>query len=169
MLATWLLRSPALETVCAVSAGTLLCLPAGAVALLLVLASGPGYLALALVVFPKVHRYLSNLVQATALMPHIITAKAKGISHIQVLAWHVLPVIAREVLALAGVSVGLAISAAIPVEALCGIPGVGQLAWQAALARDLPVLINVSLMVIACTVLANSGADLLAEERRQAA
>jgi ABC-type dipeptide/oligopeptide/nickel transport system permease component len=55
------------------------------------------------------------------------------------------------------------------VEALCGIPGVGQLAWQSALARDLPVLISVSLLVIAFTVLANSGADLLADERRQPA
>lgn len=169
VLATWLLRSARLQTACAVSAGTLLCLPAGAVALLLVLAGGPGYLALALVVFPKVHRYLSNVVEAAAEMPHIITAKAKGISHARVLVWHVLPVIACEVLALVGVSVGMAISATIPVEALCGIPGVGQLAWQAAMGRDLSVLINVSLLVIACTVLANSGADLLAAERRQAA
>src|SRR5271166_6345157 len=136
-------------------------------ALLLILLNGPGYLALALVVFPKVHRYLSDLVGATARMSHIVTAKAKGISEVRILCWHVVPVIRREVLALAGVSVGLAISAAIPVEALCGIPGVGQLAWQSALARDIPVLIVVSLLVIAFTVMANSGADLLADERRQ--
>jgi peptide/nickel transport system permease protein len=82
---------------------------------------------------------------------------------------HVVPVIKREVLALAGVSIGIAISAAIPVEALCGIPGIGQLAWQSALARDLPLLINISMLVIACVVVANSGADLLSEERRQPA
>lgn len=169
VLATWQLQSPTFETACAVSAGTLLCLPAGAVALLLVLAGGPGYLALALVLFPKVHRYLNNLIHAAAEMPHIVTAKAKGIAHPRVLVWHVLPVIAREMLALAGVSLGLAISAAIPVEALCGIPGVGQLAWQAAIGRDFPVLINISLLVIAFTALANSGADLLAEEWRPAA
>ena len=119
-----------------------------------------------MVVFPKLHRYLRNLVHASAGMPHIITANAKGISSIRVLLWHVLPVIRHEVVALAGVSVGLAIGAAIPVEALCGIPGVGQLAWHAALARDLPVLINVALLVTTCTVLANSGADLLAADRR---
>jgi peptide/nickel transport system permease protein len=130
---------------------------------------GPGYVALALVVLPRVHRYLSNLIQATAGMPHMITAKAKGISATRLLVWHVLPVVRRELLALAGVSIGLAIGAAIPVEALCGIPGIGQLAWHAALARDLPVLISVSLLVIVCTVLANSGNDLLAEDRRPAA
>ena len=167
VFATWLLRSPALESACTICSGTLLCLPAGAVALLLILMNGPAYLALAVVVFPKVHRYLNNLVRVTTRMPHIITAKAKGISGTRILFWHVVPVIRREVAALAGVSVGLAISAAIPVEALSGIPGVGQLAWQAALARDLPVLINVSLLVIACTVLANSGADLLGEDGRQ--
>jgi len=167
VLASWTFHSEAVEKACAVGAGLLLCLPAGAMALLLILLNGPGYVALALVVFPKVHRYLSDLVGATARMSHIVTAKAKGISEVRILCWHVVPVIRREVLALAGVSVGLAISAAIPVEALCGIPGVGQLAWQSALARDIPVLIVVSLLVIAFTVMANSGADLLADERRQ--
>ena len=98
-------------------------------------------------------------------MPHILTATATGISGSRVLFWHVLPVIRREVAALAGVSLGLALSAVIPVEALGGIPGVGQLAWHAALARDLPVLLSVTLLVIACTVLANSGADLLGDNR----
>ena len=167
ILAAWMFHSEAVEKACTVGVGLLLCLPAGAVALLLILLNGPGYLALALVVFPKVHRYLSDLVGATARMSHIVTAKAKGISEVRILCWHVVPVIRREVLALAGVSAGLAISAAIPVEALCGIPGVGQLAWQSALARDIPVLIVVSLLVIAFTVMANSGADLLADERRQ--
>ena len=167
VIGTWLLHSAAVDKACTIGSGLLLCLPAGAVALLLILMNGPGFLALALVVFPKVHRYLSDLVQATASMPHVVAAQAKGIGAARILLWHVVPVIRREVLALAGVSVGLAVSAAIPVEALCGIAGVGQLAWQSALARDVPVLINVSLVVITLTVLANSGADLLAEERRQ--
>ncbi len=167
LVTTWLLRSSLLETACSLAGGSLLCLPSGAMALLLVIGNGPGYVALALVLFPKVHRYLGNLVDATARMPHITTAKSKGISTARVLFWHVLPVIRREVVALAGVSVALAVSASIPVEALCGIPGIGQLAWQAALSRDFPVLTSVVLLVIACTVLANSGSDLLAQDGRQ--
>ena len=46
-----------------------------------------------------------------------------------------------QLLALAGVTVSLAFGAAIPVEAIADSPGVGQLAWQAALGRDLPVLV----------------------------
>ncbi len=167
VLAIWLSRLSALSVAGTLVSGALLCLPEGALALLSILLSAPGYVALALVLFPRVHRYLSNLTAATAGMPHILAAKAKGLSQARILLWHVVPVIKREVLALAGVSVGLAISAAIPVEALCGIPGIGQLAWQSALARDLPLLINISILVIAGVTLANSGADLLSEERRQ--
>jgi peptide/nickel transport system permease protein len=169
VLAAWLFRAPALELTGNLFSGLLLCLPAGVLALLSVLMSAPGYLAIALIVFPKVFRYLSNLVAGSRQMPHIITAYAKGVSEPAMFLWHVIPVIKREVLALAGVSIGIAISAAIPVEALCGIPGIGQLAWQSALARDLPLLINISVLVIACVVVANSGADLLSEERRQPA
>jgi len=43
--------------------------------------------------------------------------------------------------------VSAAFAAAIPVEVLCDSPGLGQLAWQAALKRDLPLLINITLLV----------------------
>ena len=169
VFATWFLRTPALGVSITLLSGTLLCLPAGVLALLAIILNQPGYLVIALIVYPKVHRYLGNLVEAARGMPHIVTARAKGTSEPRVFFWHVIPVIKGEVLALAGVSIGLAISAAIPVEALCGIPGIGQLAWQSALGRDLPLLNSVSMLVIACVVLANSGADLLGEERRQPA
>lgn len=169
VVATWTTHSVSLEKTCTMASSLLLCLPAGALALLLILLNGPGYLALAAIVFPKVHRYLSDLVSTTGRMTHIVAARAKGISELRLLFWHVIPAIQREVLALAGVSIALAVNAAIPVEALCGIPGVGQLAWHSALARDLTVLINVSLLMIAFTVLANSGADLLADEGRRMA
>jgi peptide/nickel transport system permease protein len=169
VVTTWVMHSTQLEKAFTMAGSLLLCLPAGAVALLLVVLNGPGYLALAIVLFPKVHRYLSSLVSATGRMSHIVAAQARGISEFRLLLWHVVPVIRREVLALGGVSIALALNTAIPVEALCGIPGIGQLAWQSALARDLPVLINISLLVIAFTVLANSGVDLLADEQRQPA
>jgi len=44
---------------------------------------------------------------------------------------------------------------------LCGLAGVGQLAWQAALARDLPLLVNITILVTLVTLLANSGADVI--------
>ncbi len=168
VLGTWIFRAPALAGMLTLCGGTLLCVPAAVMALLSILLNAPGYLTLALVVFPRVLRYLLNLVSDARRMPHIITARAKGISEMRLLFWHVVPVLKREMLALAGVSVSLAISAVIPVEALCGIPGIGQLAWQSALARDLPLLTNLSVLVIACVTVANSGADWLTDERRAA-
>jgi ABC-type dipeptide/oligopeptide/nickel transport system permease component len=61
----------------------------------------------------------------------------------------------------AGVTVSMAFTAAIPVEALCDMPGIGQLAWKAALARDLELLVMLTMIVTTVTLLANSGAELL--------
>ena len=166
LFVTWLAGRPGLDVAAVAGSSAFLCLPAGAVALLLVLANGPTFLAITLVVFPKIYRYLRNLVRATERMPHVVSARAQGAAELRILLWQVVPVIRCELLALAGVSVGVAVGVVIPVEALCGTAGIGQLAWQAALGRDLPVLIAVSVLVIGCTVLANSGADLLSEPPR---
>ncbi len=167
VLASWYADRSALDMALLVSGGALLCLPVGAVALLLMMADTPAFLAIAIAVFPKFYSYLHNLVRAAEAMPHVVAARAHGTGAGRVLLWHIIPVIRREMWALAGVSVGVAVGASIPVEALCGTAGLGQLAWQAALGRDLPVLLSVSVLVIASTVLANSGADLLAGSARQ--
>jgi len=119
-------------------------------------------LAIALIVFPHTYRYSSNLLVKAYSRPHITAARARGLGEARILFWHVVPVVAPQLLAVAGVSVSLAVGAAIPVEALCGLPGIGQLAWQAALARDLPLLVNITILVTLVTLLANSGADVIA-------
>jgi peptide/nickel transport system permease protein len=141
--------------------GTFLCIPAAVLALLSVFWNLPGALAIALIVFPRVYRYARNLLAKSYSLPHIITARAKGLGEGRILFWHVVPGITPQLLALAGVSVSVAVGAAIPVEALCGLAGVGQLAWQAALARDLPLLVNITVLVTLVTLLANSAADVI--------
>jgi peptide/nickel transport system permease protein len=158
--AAWL-RLSVYDTVTTVVSGTFLCLPAAVLALLSVLWNVPGSLAIALIVFPHTYRYARNLLVKAYSRPHIITARAKGLGEARILFWHVLPVVTPQLLAVAGVSVSLAVGAAIPVEALCGLAGIGQLAWQAALARDLPLLVNITILVTLVTLLANSGADVI--------
>jgi len=160
-LGTAWLRISACDALSTVISGFFLCLPAAVLALLSVLWNVPGSLAIGLIVFPKVYRYARNLLAKAYSLPHIITARSKGLSELRILFWHALPVAGPQLLALAGVSVSIAIGAAIPVEALCGLAGVGQLAWQAALARDLPLLMNVTILVTLVTLLANSGADVI--------
>lgn len=158
--AAWL-RVSTYDAVTTVISGTFLCIPAAVLALLSVLWNVPGALAIALIVFPRVYRYARNLLEKAHSLPHIVTARAKGLSELRILFWHVLPVAGPQLLAVAGVSVSIAVGAAIPVEALCGLAGVGQLAWQAALARDLPLLTNLTILVTLVTLLANSSADVI--------
>lgn len=158
--AAWL-RVSAYDALSTMISGTLLCIPAAVLALLSVLWNVPGALAIALIVFPRDYRYARNLLAKAYSQSHIVTARAKGLSELRILFWHVVPVVAPQLLALGGVSVSLAIGAAIPVEALCGLAGVGQLAWQAALARDLPLLMNITIIVTLVTLLANSSADVI--------
>src|SRR5271155_1971860 len=160
-LSTAWLRLSVYDTLTTVVSGTFLCLPAAVLALLSVLWNVPGSLAIALIVFPHTYRYARNLLVKAYSRPHIITARAKGLGEARVLFWHVVPVVTPQLLAVAGVSVSLAVGATIPVEALCGLAGIGQLAWQAALARDLPLLVNITVLVTLVTLLANSGADVI--------
>lgn len=159
--ATWK-QSPTYEATASVIAGLFVCIPSAVLALLFLIAGSPGKIAIALIVFPKVFRFSRNLLLKTYSMPHIVTAKARGLSSSRILLWHVLPNIAAPMLALAGVTVSVAFGAAIPVEAVCDYPGLGQLAWKAALARDLPLLVNLTLIIALVTVAANSFSDLLA-------
>ena len=158
--AAWL-RLSAYDAMSTLVSGTFLCIPAAVLALLSVLWNLPGALAIALIVFPRIYRYARNLLAKSYSLPHILTARAKGLGEARILVWHVLPGVAPQLLAVAGVSVSMAVGAAIPVEALCGLAGVGQLAWQAALARDLPLLVNITILVTLVTLLANSGADVI--------
>jgi ABC-type dipeptide/oligopeptide/nickel transport system permease component len=158
--AAWL-RISAFDTLTTLISGTFLCLPAAVLALLAVLWHLPEALAIALIVFPRVYRYAHNLLDKAYAQPYIVTARAKGIGELRILFRHAIPVAGPQLLAVAGISVSIAVGAAIPVEAICGLAGVGQLAWQAALARDLPLLTNITMLVTAVTLLANSGADVI--------
>ena len=160
LTAAWL-RLSIYDALTTVVSGTLLCIPAAVLALLSVLWNVPGSLAIALIVFPRSYRYARNLLVKAYSRPHIIAARAKGLGEARILFWHVVPGVTPQLLALAGVSVSMAVGAAIPVEAWCGLPGIGQLAWQAALARDLPLLVNITILVTLVTLLANSGADVI--------
>ena len=160
LTAAWL-KFAAYDLLTTLVSGTFLCIPAAVLALLSVLWNVPGSLAIALIVFPRIYRFTRNLLAKSYSLPHIITARAKGLGEARILFWHVVPSVAPQLLAVAGVSVSIAVGAAIPVDALCGLAGVGQLAWQAALARDLPLLINITILVTLVTLLANSGADVI--------
>jgi len=140
--------------------GLLLSLPSAVVAMLAVHLRTPVFCAIAVVVFPRLYSYIRNLLLRSYDQPHVLAARARGLGSPAILFRHVLPLAAPPLLALFGVSFAIAFGAAIPIEALCDSPGLGQLAWQAALSRDLPLIVNVTLIVALVMLAANSLADL---------
>ncbi|HEY6946875.1 MAG TPA: ABC transporter permease [Candidatus Acidoferrum sp.] len=144
--------------------GLLIALPTAVVAIFSVYLHAPVSLAIAVVTFPKLFRYLRNLFVHAYAQPYVLAAQARGIGRARILFRHVLPLASPALFALLGVSLSMAFGAAIPIEALCDSPGVGQLAWQAALNRDLPLIMNLTLLITLITVMANSLAN-VANER----
>jgi peptide/nickel transport system permease protein len=99
-------------------------------------------------------------------LPHVLAAQAKGLSSARVLFAHVVLPAVPQLAALAGISVSLAFGASIPIEVISDTPGVGQLAWRAALNRDLPLLVNITVLVALMTLVVNTMADLALASRR---
>jgi len=137
----------------------LLSLPSAVVAMLAVHLRAPVFFAIAIVVFPRLYSYIRNLLVRAYDQPHVLAARARGLGNSAILFRHVLPLAAPPLLALLGVSFAISFGAAIPIEALCDSPGLGQLAWHAALSRDLPLIVNVTLIVALVMLAANSLAD----------
>jgi peptide/nickel transport system permease protein len=159
LLTVWW-RAPGSDVLPAVFSGICLALPAAVIALIFLWMGAGGRWAIALVVFPHVYRYAKNLLVATYQSPHVLAAQAKGLTGVRVLFAHVFTPAAPQLAALAGISVSLAFGASIPIEVICDTPGVGQLAWQAALDRDLPLLVTITVLVALMTLVVNSVADL---------
>jgi peptide/nickel transport system permease protein len=153
------LRSPALEAAATGLTGGLLCFPAAVTALLFLYLRGGPALALAAILMPRMFRYTRNVLAAASRRHHVLAARARGVGPWGLVLRHICLPAAPELMALAGISVNLAAGAMIPVEALCDSPGVGQLVWQSATARDLPVLVPLTVLVALVTCGANLFSD----------
>jgi len=165
-MAVAVLRSRAADMFAMSAASLFLALPAAVIGLACVFADAPPLLAIAAIVSARLFPYVRSVLTRTGNMPHVLAARARGAGELRILFMHVLPVAAQPLLAIIGISVAIALGADIPVEALCGIPGIGQLAWQAALGRDLPVIVTLTVLVTIITVTLNSACDVAAEAAR---
>ena len=146
------LSRPAIDVCAGALAAFLLCLPSSVLALSMGLAgqldgNQAAAAVIALVIFPRVFRYARAILGRVANAPHVLMARARGVGTRRLVWAHLVRPCAPAMLALLGVSVSVAFGAAIPVEVLCDSPGLGQLAWQAALKRDLPLLVDITLLV----------------------
>lgn len=146
----------------------ILCLPSALLAYVCFLAHAPASFVVGLIVFARVFRVLDNLFRSAQDKLHILAAKAHGIGRTRIFWRHILADTCGELIALGGASVSMAVSGVIVAEALCDEAGLGQMAWKAALARDLPLLVSLTFLITATTLLFNRLADTIVRilERR---
>ena len=140
---------------------SLLSFPSGLLAMALFLAGAPVAAGIGIAVFPQIHRYVRQLTTEALNQPCIFAAAARGVNRSALVYRHVRALISTQLLALIGSSAATAVSSAIPLEALCGSPGLGQLAWRAALGRDLALLLPLVLCMTAAIQLASVASELL--------
>lgn len=147
--------------------GWLVSIPAAVLATICILLRLSPAIAVAAVILPRVFPHLYQQVRANLETPHLLMARARGIPAWRLFVFHIVPPILMPVVALAGVSITLAFGASVPIEALADSPGLGQLAWRAALGRDLPVLVSLTLIFTAVAVSAGVLVDLVALKIRE--
>jgi peptide/nickel transport system permease protein len=129
-------------------ATVLLAIPTAALATFCLLADcGGPVLVMALLLAARDFKFLDRALRTAWLEPHVLQARAQGIRTGRVLVAHIAPSLAPQLGALASLSIVTALSALVPVEVLFNVPGVGELAWNAALNRDLPVLLAVMIVM----------------------
>jgi peptide/nickel transport system permease protein len=148
-------------------ATVLLAIPTAAMATICLLAnSGGPVLVVALILAARDFKFLHRILRKAWFDPYLLQARAGGLRTSRLLLAHIVPALAPEFSALASLSFVTALSAIVPVEVVFNVPGLGQLAWSAAMNRDLPVLLAITLlMALAVTLsgVAPGDSDRLAE------
>ena len=91
----------------------------------------------------------------------IRTARAKGLTRVQIIFRHAMPNAILPVIAMIGIDIGIFMGGIVVVEGVFGWPGIGQLAWQAIQRVDIPIIMGVTLVSACAIVLGNLIADLI--------
>ena len=124
------------------------------------------HLALPLVTYSLVNAGSYALIMRTAVIntlseDYVVTAKAKGLSDLDVFRKHVLKNAALPTITLIAIQLGWMVLGAIAVESVFNWPGVGLLMYQAIYYRDYPLLQGTFIFFTVFMVLANLIADML--------
>jgi peptide/nickel transport system permease protein len=106
-------------------------------------------------------RWTRSAVLETLREDYVRTARAKGLSRREVLWKHVLRNAMIPVLTILGLQFAFLISGTVVVENVFVLPGIGRLVFQAVANRDLVVVRDVVLLLVAMVVVVNFVVDVL--------
>jgi len=91
---------------------------------------------------------------------YILTAKAKGLSTLQILKDHALKNAMLPIVTIIAINLGFTVAGAIQIESVFSWPGLGGLVFEAVESRDYPILQGAFLLIAVSVIVANLIADL---------
>jgi peptide/nickel transport system permease protein len=106
-------------------------------------------------------RYLRATLLDVRASRFMLAARARGIPKHRLLLVHALRPALMPVVTLLGLALPVLVSGSVVVETIFSWPGMGQVAFNAARARDIPLILGATLVGAAAVVLGNLIADLL--------
>lgn len=154
-------RTLGLDTLAGCVSAAILSIPSGLLGIATVLLSTNAAAGIAVYVVPRVYEFAAPLFAESGKSDYLAAARARGIPTLRLLMYYRLPAVAAPMAAVLAVTFCAAFGAAVPIEMVTDTPGVGQLAWKAALGRDIPLLLAVTFLAGALTITANTLADLV--------
>jgi peptide/nickel transport system permease protein len=107
-------------------------------------------------------RFVRAGARQTLVRPHVLTARAKGLSRGRILWAHVVLPSLAPWLQLLGLTLPGLLSGALVVEVVFSWPGLGRVAWAALVGRDYPLILACTTWSALLVVLGTLSADLLA-------
>ncbi len=108
-----------------------------------------------------VARYVRGSLMDERTQTYVLAARARGLSARRALWSHALPNALLPLITMVGLSLPFLFSGSLVIEVIFSWPGMGRLMYEAALARDLPVLLGGTIMATAAVVAGNFLADVL--------
>jgi peptide/nickel transport system permease protein len=118
-------------------------------------------LSLGLVGAAATARYLRTTLVESRSSRWLVAATARGLEPRRILWVHELRPALLPLITVFGLSLPMLISGSLVIETVFAWPGMGQLMWRAAQARDVPVIMGVTLVAAAAVMVGNLMADVL--------
>ncbi len=118
-------------------------------------------LALALPLAAVITRVLKESLREAMVQDYVLLARLKGKSQLRLVLQDALRNAIAPTLALTGVQFTFLIGGSVIVERIFGYPGIGNMAVDAVINRDLPLIQGLTLVFGALFILVNMGVDLL--------
>ncbi len=140
----------------------LISIPCAVLALLFAWMRLPVVAALVAAAIPQAFRFAQGVLNGAGGNWNLLAARARGVGGPGLAIRHLLYPAAPELVGVATMTLTFLIGAAIPIEALSGVSGLGHLVWLGAIGRDIPVIATMTLLVSVATLSAGALAELSA-------